>query len=738
MLKRLTVGVLCSCSLLLSQTPAKIDFRRDVQPVLKAHCYGCHGPALQMNRFRLDRRSDAMKGGTISVIGPGNAEGSRLYQRLIGNQFGMQMPPTGPLQPEHIALIKAWIDQGAEWPDDLAGETPSTPPHPKAARLMDALRRGDTALFRKMLAEEPAIARLRGPAGSTPLMYAALYADNAAVRLLLDAGADANARNDAGATALMWAADDLEKTRLLLDRGAGVNTRSEDGRTPVLIASGIVGNTAVLQLLLDRGADLSVKAPGLVGDSSPLLEAMLAGNQAAFHTLVSHGADPKAAGPAALALSMRANCRACIDTLLKDPTPALVNPAMFIVSPPLGPGFGIASLLPRGGDPNAKDPKGNSIIAMAAASEAFPVEALKLLVERGADVNGTSALGETALELAKRHGQTPVVELLTKAGARESAAPDPLFRPRPASSTRAAVERSLPLLQRNDTAFLRKSGCVSCHNNTLTAVTVEAARRRGFAVDEEQVSQRSRTISAYLESWRERVLQNAGIPGDSDTISYILQGLAAAKYPPDPATDALARYLKLQQLPDGHWALVASRPPIESSEVEVTAVSMRALQVYAPKSKQAEYERAVRLASNWLAKAQPRSTEDRAYQILGLNWSGGSRESIRKAAAALLAEQRPDGGWAQIPSLRSDAYATGQALVALQESGAITPSHPAGQRAVKFLLDSQAEDGSWYVKRRAMPIQPHFESGFPYGRDQFISAAATNWATTALAMASRD
>lgn len=101
----------------------------------------------------------------------------------------------------------------------------------------------------------------------------------------------------------------------------------------------------------------------------------------------------------------------------------------------------------------------------------------------------------------------------------------------------------------------------------------------------------------------------------------------------------------------------------------------------------------------------------------------------------MLALQRPDGGWAQLPSLPSDAYATGQVLVALNQAHLLATSAPAYQRGVQFLLQTQTADGSWYVKSRALPIQPFFESGFPYGRDQWISAAATNWATMALARA---
>ena len=54
---------------------------------------------------------------------------------------------------------------------------------------------------------------------------------------------------------------------------------------------------------------------------------------------------------------------------------------------------------------------------------------------------------------------------------------------------------------------------------------------------------------------------------------------------------------------------------------------------------------------------------------------------------------------------------------------------------MQFLLNTQFADGSWFVKTRAIPLQPPLEIGFPHGRDQWISAAGTNWATMALARA---
>ena len=85
MAKRLVgIGILAASASLFgtvhqAQTPARVDFARDVQPILRQHCYSCHGPREQKNGLRLDRRKDAMRGGTIAVIGPGNADGSRLY-----------------------------------------------------------------------------------------------------------------------------------------------------------------------------------------------------------------------------------------------------------------------------------------------------------------------------------------------------------------------------------------------------------------------------------------------------------------------------------------------------------------------------------------------------------------------------------------------------------------------------------------------------------------------------------
>ena len=70
-------------------------------------------------------------------------------------------------------------------------------------------------------------------------------------------------------------------------------------------------------------------------------------------------------------------------------------------------------------------------------------------------------------------------------------------------------------------------------------------------------------------------------------------------------------------------------------------------------------------------------------------------------------------------------------LVALHKAG-ISTSHPAYQRGVAFLLRTQFDDGSWWVRSRSFPVQPYFNGGFRHGKDEWISAAGTSWAMIAL------
>ena len=275
-------------SALAQQATTRVDFGREVQPILRERCYGCHGPEQQMNGFRLDRRADALRGGTQTVIGPGNAEGTLLYRRLTDTRAGIRMPPTGSLDANAIAIIKAWIDQGVEWPDELAGVPASPPVDPAAERLATLIRDADRGAVDALLKGNPASVRGRASGGTTPLMAAALYGDADLLQRMLAMGADPRATNVAGVNALMWALPDTAKMRLLLDAGVDVNARSDDRRTALVIAASIVSSTSAVQLLLEYGAS---PFPAKNQDPIPLQVAARIGNADVFRLLLDYGAD---------------------------------------------------------------------------------------------------------------------------------------------------------------------------------------------------------------------------------------------------------------------------------------------------------------------------------------------------------------------------------------------------------------------------------------------------------------
>jgi len=101
---------------------SKVDFARDVEPILHTRCYECHGPAMQMNGLRLDQKESALKGGySGTAIVAGRSASSPLVLRVASSKDGFKMPPAGPaLTAKEIGTLRAWIDQGAAWPDSPA------------------------------------------------------------------------------------------------------------------------------------------------------------------------------------------------------------------------------------------------------------------------------------------------------------------------------------------------------------------------------------------------------------------------------------------------------------------------------------------------------------------------------------------------------------------------------------------------------------------------------------------
>jgi hypothetical protein len=248
------------------------------------------------------------------------------------------------------------------------------------------------------------------------------------------------------------------------------------------------------------------------------------------------------------------------------------------------------------------------------------------------------------------------------------------------------------------------------------------------AVSEKQV----KTVMAMYRPLAEMMAAGTRkFPNPPISVGYALLGLAAEGYAADETTAAMAHLIATYQRPDGSFMLLGLRPPIESSTVTGTALSIRALQVY---GKDGDTEERIERARKWLENARPVTGEDRSMRLMGLAWAKSSPEAVHAAVDQVITAQRQDGGWAQLEGLETDAYATGMAMMALQTSGSVAYTDPVYQRGVVYLLRTQLDDGSWLVHTRTIPFQPYKESGFPHGRHQWISAAGTSWAAMALGM----
>ncbi len=740
-----SLGAALLVSLLPAQvsSPASntIDFGRDVLPVLRQNCVGCHGPSQQSAALRLDRRSSVFKAGTRRIVRR-SPENSFIYHRLTSSVYGPQMPPAGPLRPEQIATIKAWIEQGAEWPDSLANEVERSPLNPKAVAMIEMLRKDNLKGFMKEATADPKLLNARGPDGGTPFMYAVLYADTATVATLLKNGADPNKRSDGNATALMWAASDPEKARLLVQHGADVNAKSDELRTPLMIAARHPGMTATLKFLLDKGANPNPNAHPDT-ESSPLIEAASAPDPESIELLLRRGVDIKNGAQTALSMAAQLRCSQCLDLLAAKITDKAAYTFALGESVAAADFASVKLLVEHGADVNAFDPLGRTPLMYAAESDRAQLDVVKLLVEKGADVNAkdkhekSGDAGLNVLDIAKQQGQTPIVEYLEKAGAKGTPRTAPLLRARKENTVQRAIEDSLPLLQKADVTFVQKAACSSCHNNSISEIAVSFARKKQIPVDESVAAQQVKANVFGIEKFRERFLQGFMFPTEDFfapfIMSYVLVSLSGENYPADLNTDIVAMYLKGRQARDGQWSypLADTRPPLCLSHVSQTALAMRSLQLYAPKSDRAGYEKAVQLAATWMAKEPSRSTEDLSWTVLGLAWADREQAAKRRAMDDLLALQRSDGGWSDLPTMESSVYQTGKALYALYVAGLPT-ANAAYQKGVRYLLTNQQEDGSWYVKTRALGFQPYVEVGFPHGYDQWMSAAGSGWAAMAL------
>ena len=616
-----------------------------------------------------------------------------------------------------------------------------------------AIRANDLAALRSMLAKgaDPNVADPRG--GSTPLMHAVAVGSIESMKLLVDNKANVNAVNGAGLTALMMAVTDIDKVRLLLDAGADVNVATKRGRTALMLAAASDDSAPIVRLLMARGANPKavdvIKGTALHqavrgGDLATIrmmLDAGLGANDANFagFTPLMGAAFTGSVEGVKLLLSKGANVNAVSDDgsfqKVKAGTIALGNWTALLAAATLGSPEMIRALLDAGADVNARDVRGMTPLMLAVATDRQSAAVIRTLINRKADLNVRSLAGETALDWARKIGNPATIQMLERAGAVASAAPTPAPTAFAPADMLTTVKRSLALLERSSVEAASKGGCASCHHHNITDIAAMVARDKGIATDQKAAADR-RTLTRTRLFSPANFFERMEAGGSPDVEIYALAALGASNDEPDRNTDAAVASILAHQRADGSWTLGGiARPPIEDGDIFRTALAMTVIKNYGAPGRAAEISRRMAAAGRWLERAAATTTEDRNMQLLGLQCVDADDNTLRRLTKAILAAQRPDGGWAQTAFLSSDAYATGQTLVTLVKTGALQAGDPAYQRALKYLLSTQHADGSWYVRSRAPKFQPFFESGFPHGHDQWISAMATGWATTAVAMA---
>jgi ankyrin repeat protein len=597
-----------------------------------------------------------------------------------------------------------------------------------SAELFAAIRAGDSRVVKAQL-RDPGLREARNGDGLTPLQYAVLTAGPRVMREVLDAGADVNAATAEGVTALHMAAYDLEKTRLLVSRGANVNAATKAGETPLLVAAARPGAAETVSLLLSKGASVTARAAGGFSGPTALHRAASNADLPLLRLLLASGAKVADAPNIARAAAF-GHCRECLRILL-DAGAAADTPGRSALQDAAAYGDleMVRMLVEKGAKVNAADRRGYTALMRAALSyEPGALAVIEYLLAKGASANPKNETGDTALSFAARFGETPAVALLRKHGAPEPRTAVRVPPPLAENTAEDAIKRSLPLLQRIAEPVRKLNSCTTCHNHSLPAMTLAMARSRGFAVDEETARKEFEHAKQPNSGSVLAILLGAGIP---DFFPYQLLGIAAGGDDHGPAADGMAHHISTRQDPSGRFHGMDYRPPQEYTDITFTATALRALRLHPLPGRAAEFKTRVERATRWLAAQSPRDNEDHALRLMGLVWGGASRATAGAAARALIAQQRPDGGWSQLAHIAPDAYATGQSLYALHLAG-VSPADPAYRKGVEFLLKSQRKDGSWYVTSRTHPVQPLIDGGHPYINHQWISASAGAWSTMAL------
>ncbi len=300
--------------------------------------------------------------------------------------------------------------------------------------------------------------------------------------------------------------------------------------------------------------------------------------------------------------------------------------------------------------------------------------------------------------------------------------------------TRSAVQKAIVPIERAMVGYRENRRCFSCHHHTHAIIGLTEMAVRGLKVNRDLLKVQFVQTVGRTQGVEQRYLNHANIGGGVDTTGHALMAMRTGGHLPDETTTAMVKWILKRDQGRGFWTGTKNRPPTQTSDATRTWLCLDALEHFGTKELSNAIKERKSKSRDWLLEFKAESTEDASSQIRALHVIGDADMAVKQLATELIKQQRDDGGWAQTSEMQSDAYATGSALITLHQYAGRATSEEFYQRGIEFLKSSQLGDGTWHVKTRATPVQKYFESGFPHGRDQYISMTATCWAATAMVL----
>ena len=312
----------------------------------------------------------------------------------------------------------------------------------------------------------------------------------------------------------------------------------------------------------------------------------------------------------------------------------------------------------------------------------------------------------------------------------------------------SATRRGLARVKQAASDWQDNKTCFSCHHQTLPMLATLEGARVGFPLDKAWLKSQADTTHRFFTRSIKTMDAGEHLAGGAGTVAFGFWALSLDQRPADQTTASMVTYmLKIQgvvrssdrkpnatlKLEDGRWQASCRRAPMQASLICDTVLVLMGLEKYATPEQRPQLKMARTAAEQWLAKAPMKEQQGRLWRLWGLHHLGGDESLKKSTLAAIYAAQREDGGWAEAEDGQSDTYSTGQTLFMLLKTGT-AQEHPSIVRARDYLLKTQYADGSWLATSHVkFKEQPYFENGDPHGVNQFLSTAATAWATAGLA-----